>query len=77
MMRNAVWVSLVAALCLASLGADARSRRAPEDGERACKPDVFRLCREAIPNQAKIVACLKKKKKELSPACRKVMSRRS
>jgi hypothetical protein len=75
MMRNAVRVSLVAALCLASLSADARGRRKPVDDEKACKPDVFRLCREAIPNQEKIIACLKQKKKQLSPACRRVMSR--
>ncbi|MFZ1110445.1 MAG: cysteine rich repeat-containing protein [Rhodomicrobium sp.] len=75
MMSNAVRVSLVAALCLASFCADARSRRSPEDEERACKPDVFRLCRDAIPSQEKIIACLKQKRKQLRPACRKVMSR--
>jgi hypothetical protein len=75
-MRKAALVSLVAAFCLASFSADARHRRnREEDGERACKPDVFRLCRDAIPDQGKIIACLKQKKKQLRPACRRVMSR--
>jgi hypothetical protein len=36
----------------------------------ACTPDVFRLCASEIPNVAKIIACLKDKKAELSPGCR-------
>ncbi len=71
-MKKVAWAGIAVALCLASAGADARDRE--EEGERACKPDVFRLCHEAIPNQSRIVACLKKKRKQLSPACRKIMS---
>ncbi len=75
MMRNAARIGLIAALCLASVSAEARHRRAPEDGERACKPDVFRLCRDAIPSKERIVACLNQKKRQLRPACRKIISR--
>jgi hypothetical protein len=40
----------------------------------ACTPDVFRLCGAEIPNVDKIVACLKKEKPHLSPACRAVFN---
>jgi hypothetical protein len=36
----------------------------------ACTPDVFRLCSSDIPNVDKIIACMKAKKSQLSPACR-------
>ncbi|MGX9425582.1 MULTISPECIES: hypothetical protein [Bradyrhizobium] len=38
----------------------------------ACKPDVFRLCAEFIPNRDTITACLQRKVSKLSPACRAV-----
>ncbi len=38
----------------------------------ACTPDAFRLCGAEIPNVPKIIACMKRKKAELSPACRAV-----
>jgi hypothetical protein len=44
------------------------------DERAACTPDVFRLCGSEIPNVTKIVACLKEKKAQLSPACKTVMS---
>ncbi len=75
MMRNVARISMVAALCLASVSAVARHRVTEEEGERACKPDVFRLCHEFIPNHSEIAACLKKNRKLLRPACRKIMSR--
>ena len=48
----------------------------PGDDATACKPDVFRLCSSAIPWQDRIVACLVQNKRQLSPACSKVFSRR-
>lgn len=38
----------------------------------ACKPDVFRLCAEFIPNRDTITACLQRKLSKLSPECRAV-----
>ncbi len=38
----------------------------------ACTPDVFRLCSSEIPNVDRIVACMKREKTRLSPACRAV-----
>jgi hypothetical protein len=43
------------------------------DAQRsACTPDVFRLCRQFIPDIDGIVACLKLQRSNLSPACRAV-----
>ena len=41
----------------------------------ACTPDAFRLCQDAIPNEARVGQCLFAKKKQLSPACAAVFSR--
>lgn len=43
---------------------------------RACKPDVFRLCGEFIPDHVAITACLERKLDELSPGCRAVFEGR-
>lgn len=39
---------------------------------RACKPDVFRLCSEFIPNHAAITNCLQRNLARLNPECRAV-----
>lgn len=39
---------------------------------RACKPDVFRLCSEFIPNRPAITNCLQQNKPRLNPDCRAV-----
>ena len=53
------------------------SLRAAEDGtpaqRNACRPDVFRLCKEWIPKHDAITYCLQKNVERLSPACRAVM----
>lgn len=38
----------------------------------ACKPDVFRLCSEFIPDHTAITNCLKQNITRLGPACRAV-----
>ena len=42
--------------------------------EYQCTSDVMRLCSEFIPSRSPIIACLLKKKQQLSPGCRSVMS---
>lgn len=49
--------------------------RGTEADQRACTPDVFRLCMSEIPNEPRIVACLIRSKPRLSPACRLVFER--
>jgi hypothetical protein len=41
--------------------------------QRACEPDVFRLCGNFIPNVGEIVACLRGNEARLSQACHQVM----
>jgi hypothetical protein len=69
--------SLVAAvLALCALGAWSLAARAetPED-RAACIDDVHAHCGEFIPDRDKIVVCLKRKLRVISPACRTVMTR--
>jgi hypothetical protein len=45
------------------------------DAERqACKPDAMRLCGDAIPDIAKVTACMKAKYSQLSQPCRVAMA---
>jgi hypothetical protein len=39
------------------------------DAADRCTPDVMRLCSEFIPEADRIVACLKAKRRQLSPSC--------
>lgn len=39
----------------------------------ACTPDVFRLCSSFIPDPVPITVCLRKRKADLSDACRRVV----
>ena len=50
-------------------------QRGSQADQDACEPDGHRLCDQYIPDETRIVACLKGEKKHLSPACAKVMSR--
>lgn len=52
-----------------SSGAIAQS----QEGQQACEGDVYELCGDAIPDQDKIVACLRKRWSKVSKECRKVM----
>jgi hypothetical protein len=36
----------------------------------ACRPDVFRYCAGEIPNVARITACMRRNKANLSDACK-------
>jgi len=38
----------------------------------ACKPDVFRLCKEFIPDRTAITDCLERNKQRLNPDCKAV-----
>ena len=65
--------ALLVVLVLSAGSAAAQGHsRADED---ACTPDVYRLCGDYVPNQARIVSCLRAKRSRLSPACRAVMTR--
>jgi hypothetical protein len=58
--------------CQAELRA-ARERAA--EFRQACGPDVERFCRGVRPGQGRILACLKGRESDLSPACRAEFAR--
>jgi hypothetical protein len=58
------------ALALGGSGAFAQGTMAQQD---ACRPDVFRLCSNFIPDVGEIVACLRGNEARLSEACHQVM----
>jgi hypothetical protein len=61
---------IAAALISFSVSGFGTSAVAATANERAaCTPDVFRLCSSEIPNVTKIVACMKRQRSKLSPAC--------
>jgi hypothetical protein len=47
---------------------------AQQTAEQACTPDVMRLCQQFVPDHGRIGACLKRNSRQLSPACRSVVS---
>lgn len=73
MMLKEAALSIVMIASLSSV-AMAQARGSQSDQE-ACEPDVHRLCDQYIPDETAIVACLHQQSKQLSPACKKVMSR--
>lgn len=44
------------------------------DQQAACTPDVFRLCGSAIPDEDRIVGCLRQNTAQLSHGCRAVFN---
>lgn len=58
-------------MCLAA--ANDALAQGTADEQEACKPDVFRLCSNQIPNVDAIVACLRTNEPNLNPACHQVM----
>jgi hypothetical protein len=64
-------------LIMLAAGADAAAQTASE--RQACKPDVFRLCSAAdiaaaaIGDRAGIYACFREHRRDLSPACDRVL----
>ena len=60
----------IALVC--STGAALAKVRMPSEDDKlqaACYPDVKRLCRDSIPDEAKITACMKQQQDSISPGC--------
>lgn len=62
---------VLAALMLASVSSPAFAQS--QNDQMACEGDVYELCGEAIPDQDRIVACLRKQWSKVSKECRQVM----
>jgi hypothetical protein len=44
----------------------------PEE-QKACRPDVVKMCKDYAPDKFRILACLQANQVRLSPACRAVL----
>ena len=72
--RNGVLTSFALAWLLSiSSVAPALAAGGTAEDQHACTPDVFRLCWSEIPDEQRIVRCLNRQIKQLSPECRHVM----
>ena len=47
---------------------------APVNVEQICTPDAMRLCSDVIPDRAKVTACMKAKRAQISKECRVAMA---
>lgn len=67
-----------AALLIPTLAsADIRTDTVRQRAEQACYDDATRLCNDAIPDEAKITACMGAHRKQLSARCRTVFDANS
>lgn len=76
MTKSLAWKACALMLCCASalVAQSGASLAASAEERQACTPDVFRLCSSDIPNVDRIVACMKRERSKLSPACAKVFN---
>jgi len=68
-------VSLVVALCLISGATSAQNQIDPHNTREddACRGDAHRFCRDAIPDQFRVLSCLQMNRAKLSRACSAVL----
>ena len=64
---------LMAGLALSASTQPGFAHSGTADEQAACTPDVLTLCFFDIPNEDRIVACLNRKRDQLSTACRNVI----
>jgi hypothetical protein len=72
MVRN---VAFLIALALISTAASAQSQVGSHTAkeEDACDRDAHRFCREAIPDQFRVLSCLQTNRDKLSHTCKAVL----
>lgn len=66
----------VIAVLFASSAAFAQTKFRPSSNpdERACRGDAQRFCRNAIPDQFRVLSCLQANRNKLSRSCRNVLA---
>jgi hypothetical protein len=72
-LRNAVALParvLAAAVLMLQLSGEVSAQEGTSFQRHACTPDVFRLCKDFIPDHAQITACLQSHRRMLSHNCR-------
>ncbi len=77
LLKRIVLSSAVLLMTAVRLLAKIRSERdrLRAEAEHACYTDAKTLCPDAIPDEAKVTACMTIKRAQLSPACGKVFDR--
>lgn len=71
--RQTLRRSLLLGALAATVLAPARSEAFSLDEQRLCTSDVFRLCGSEMASFARIAACMRQHRAELSQACRAVL----
>jgi hypothetical protein len=61
---------LTAAVLMLQLSGEVSAQEGTSFQRHACTPDVFRLCKDFIPDHAQITACLQRHRRTLSHNCR-------
>lgn len=51
------------------------SMQGTPDDQRACRPAVMKLCRAALPDTFRILACLQQRRAHIGRACQAVLAR--
>jgi hypothetical protein len=77
MKKFAAMAAVATALCFSvsyAMAEDGNSDQGTKEDQEACTPDVYKFCSNDIPDEKRIVNCLRTNLKKLSPACRKVFS---
>jgi hypothetical protein len=64
----------VGAMAPAALASSQSQYRGTPAQQASCRPDVYRLCAEEIPNVRAITACLRRNQSRLSEACAAVFA---
>jgi len=71
--------SLIAAAALAGIGTAVLTPSSPADAQgtpeqrAACSDDAQRVCGQYIPDVDRVTVCMKRNRRHLSAACRRVM----
>ena len=65
-------LAIMAALAPGVASAEISTDTVRQKAEQACYDDVNKLCAAAIPDEDKIVACMKQHRAQLSPRCRTI-----
>jgi len=66
------WLGLLCGIAIAAIGQDALAKNRLTDPmkiARACKGEIEQFCKDVRPGRQRVVACLKAKAADLSPAC--------
>ena len=68
--------TLALALCAATITTGAFAKVKPvslrDQQQAACYGDVMKLCKDSVPDEAKVTACMSDKKDVVSPECAKM-----